>query len=213
MDQIVSALQARWRHFKLARGQRALLRAYHRPPADGEGDGQSGEYQHHEKPVSGNSCQQSSPASTHALSPWSSLLRRGMSQRSANYPLLGPGKQAIPCCEFLAPHLAAKPLACCRSGEGPYGFGFLGILPSDLVDRKGVLQIQPELLGGPEILGQASRHFGGNSPLLPNNVVHGRRRDMQLHGQPVSGDTHWLQKLLQENFSRMHRPTRGTLHS
>src|SRR5580700_1211695 len=139
---------------------------------------------------------------------WSLL--RWLSQRSANYPLLGRGKQAIPCREFLAPYLPPKPLARCRCGKRPYGFEFLGIFPPDLMNRKGVLQIQPELLGGPEVFGQASRHFGGNSPLLPNNVVDGGRRDMQFHRQTVSGDAHRLQKFLTENFSRMHRPTRRT---
>jgi hypothetical protein len=33
---------------------------------------------------------------------------------------------------------------------------------------------------------------------------------VQLHRQPVSGDTHRLQKLFPKNFSRIHRPARRT---
>jgi len=77
-------------------------------------------------------------------------------------------------------------LARCRCGERPYGFEFLGIFSPDPMNREGILQIQPELLGGPEILGQASCHFGSNSPLLPDDVVHRRGRNMQFDRQPVS---------------------------
>ena len=38
-------------------------------------------------------------------------------------------------------------------GERPYGLEFLGILLLDLMNRKGILQIQPELLGSSEIFG------------------------------------------------------------
>src|ERR1700733_16333666 len=90
----------------------------------------------------------------------------------------------------------APKLARHRCGEGPDSFELLGIFPPNLMNREGVLQIEPELLGGPEILGQTSRHLGGDSPLLANNIVDRRRRNMQLHRQPVSGDAHRLQELL-----------------
>src|SRR5258708_4316909 len=106
--------------------------------------------------------------------------------------------------------MSRGPLARCRSGKRPYGFQFLGIFPPYLMNREGILQIQPELLGSAEILGHAGRHFGGHSPFLANNVVDRGRRDMQSHPQPVSGDAHRLQKLLPKNLSRMHRPTRRT---
>jgi len=38
-------------------------------------------------------------------------------------------------------------------GERLYGLEFLGILLLDLMNRKGILQIQPELLGSSEIFG------------------------------------------------------------
>src|ERR1700686_1600780 len=79
------------------------------------------------------------------------------------------------------------------------------------MNRKSILQIEPELLGSPEILGQTGGHLGSNSPLLPNNVVDGGRRNTKFYRQPVSGDAHRLQKLLPKNFSRMNCPTRWTL--
>jgi hypothetical protein len=81
----------------------------------------------------------------------------------------------------------------------------------DLMNRKSILQIEPELLGSPEILGQPGGHLGSNSPLLPNNVVDHGRRNTKFYRQPVRGDAHRLQKLLPKNFSRMNCPTRRTL--
>src|SRR5258708_14647931 len=79
------------------------------------------------------------------------------------------------------------------------------------MNRKSILQIEPELLGSPEILGQAGGHLGSNSPLFPNNVVDGGGRNTKFYRQPVGGDAHRLQKLLPKNFSRMHCPPRLTL--
>ena len=92
-----------------------------------------------------------------------------------------------------------------------YRLEFLGILRFVLMNCEGILQIKPELLGCPKILGEPSRHLGGNSTLLPNNVIDGRRRNAKLHRQPISGDAHRFQKLLRKNFSRMYRPPRRTL--
>src|SRR6266403_3273735 len=102
-------------------------------------------------------------------------------------------------------------LSGCGRSKGLDGFEFLVKLLFDLMNRKCILQIQPELLGSPEILGQPSGHLGSNSPLLPNNVVYGGRRNTKFYRQPISGDGHRLQKLLPKNFSRMNCPTRRTL--
>src|ERR1700688_4414155 len=79
------------------------------------------------------------------------------------------------------------------------------------MNRNSILQIEPELLGSPEILGQPGGHLGSNSPLLPTHVVDGGRRNTKFYRQPESGDAHRLQKLLPKNFSGMNRPTRRTL--
>jgi len=46
----------------------------------------------------------------------------------------------------LIPPLAPNPLARCRCGKRPYGSEFPGIFPPDVMNREGILQIQPELL-------------------------------------------------------------------
>src|ERR1700680_2343406 len=58
---------------------------------------------------------------------------------------------------------------------------FLAVFAPDLINRKAILQIPPKLLGGSEILGQPSRHFGGKLPLFANNVVDRGSGNMQLH--------------------------------
>jgi hypothetical protein len=84
---------------------------------------------------------------------------------------------------------------------------FPRILLLDLMNRKGILQVQPKLFRSTEIPSQTSRHLSSNSPLLPNNVIHRGSRNPQLHRQPVRGNAHGPQKLLPKNLSGMHCPT------
>ena len=70
MHQVLPAPHAFRRGFEFARSQRALLRANHRPPSHREVYGSGDEYQQNEKPVPENSCQDSSPGSSHVPLPW-----------------------------------------------------------------------------------------------------------------------------------------------
>jgi hypothetical protein len=63
----------------------------------------------------------------------------------------------------------------------------------------------------PKYLASRAAISGVISPLFPNNVVDGGRRNTKFYPQPVSRDAHRLQKLLPKSFSRMNCPTRRTL--
>jgi GNAT superfamily N-acetyltransferase len=91
--------------------------------------------------------------------------------------------------------------------QRPDSLEIFGVFLLKLTYRVGILQVQPELLGGPKILCQAGCHLRRDTSPLPNNVIDGGWRNMQVNGQLISGNVHWLQELFPQNFSGVHRPT------
>jgi hypothetical protein len=86
----------------------------------------------------------------------------------------------------------------------------LGKLLLDLMNRQSILQIEPELLGSPEMASRAA--ISRVIPRFSRTMsFDGGRRNTKFYAQPVSGDAHRLRKLLPKNFSRMNCPTRRTL--
>src|SRR5437762_12454113 len=67
------------------------------------------------------------------------------------------------------------------------------------------LKIHPEPLGGTEEARQPERRIGGNPPDPFDDFIDPPGGDMNLLRQSILGNSHGLEKFLQENLARMDR--------
>lgn len=94
---------------------------------------------------------------------------------------------------------------CRAAANGFMALSSSGMLLPGLMPGQCILQIEPKVLGRLRNTGWPRGHLGSDSTFLPNNVVHGGRRNAQLHRRRVSGDVDSFQKFVPQNFSHMKR--------
>jgi hypothetical protein len=78
---------------------------------------------------------------------------------------------------------------------------------------KSRLEVEPETFGCTEIPGQPKRGIRGDPASPVNDFVNPSRRDTDVVRQSVLRNTHWDEKVLEENLSWMNRCDFASSHS
>ena len=88
------------------------------------------------------------------------------------------------------------------------GFDFAAGFGASLAEVIFLLEADPEFRAGSEVAAQAQGGVGRNGPATADDGGHAAVRDLEIHGEPVLGDTHRLEEFALENFAGMGKAQR-----